>query len=267
MEHRISIITITYNSAKTIEETILSVINQNYSNLEYIIIDGKSTDDTLNIINKYKTKINKIISEPDKGISDAFNKGIREATGEIIGIINSDDMLNTDVLNKINDIVNAYPNNDIYYGNGIIFDKESNYIYKPIYKIENILKYMFICHPSTFERKTAYEKYGDFNINYKCSMDFELLSRMYIKGAKFKYFDYECALFRRGGTSWKTFDVTMEESTQIAIRNGIEPKEAKKYYKKIKIKQRIIQLTKKLNLEIILRNLVKKQYKFNGKRW
>lgn len=101
---KISIITITYNSEKTIEETILSIINQNYQNIEYIIIDGGSKDNTLNIINKYKTKISKVISEPDNGISDAFNKGIREATGDIIGIINSDDILNIDTLNELNNI-------------------------------------------------------------------------------------------------------------------------------------------------------------------
>lgn len=195
---KISIITITYNSEKTIEETILSIINQNYQNIEYIIIDGGSKDNTLNIINKYKTKISKVISEPDNGISDAFNKGIREATGDIIGIINSDDILNIDTLNELNNIIEKEPDYDVYYGNGIIFDDRRNHVYKPNNKIEDILKYMFICHPATFVKKSAYERYGMFNVKYKCAMDFELLSRMYLEGAKFKYFDYECTWFRLG---------------------------------------------------------------------
>ena len=87
---KISIVTITYNSEKTLEETIQSVVSQEYNNFEYLIIDGGSTDHTLDIVNKYRDKIAVVVSETDKGISDAFNKGIRLATGEIIGIINSE---------------------------------------------------------------------------------------------------------------------------------------------------------------------------------
>ena len=90
---KISIITITYNSEKTIEETVKSVIDQDYPDVEYIIVDGQSKDCTLQIIEKYSSHISTLISEPDRGICDAFNKGIANATGEIIGIINSDDML------------------------------------------------------------------------------------------------------------------------------------------------------------------------------
>ena len=93
MQPKISIVTITFNSENTVEETIKSVISQDYSNLEYIIIDGASTDRTLEVVNKYRDRIARIVSEPDKGISDAFNKGIRYATGDVIGIINSDDIL------------------------------------------------------------------------------------------------------------------------------------------------------------------------------
>ena len=98
---KISIITITFNSEKTLEETIESVLSQNYPNLEYLIIDGGSSDGTLEIVKRYKDKIDFVISEPDRGISDAFNKGIRYATGEIVGIINSDDLLLPDALHKV----------------------------------------------------------------------------------------------------------------------------------------------------------------------
>ena len=98
---KISIITITYNSEKTLENTIKSVIGQNYDDLEYIIIDGGSKDGTLKIAEQYKKYISVIVSEPDNGISDAFNKGISHATGELIGIINSDDMLADGALKTI----------------------------------------------------------------------------------------------------------------------------------------------------------------------
>lgn len=259
MKNKISIITITYNSERTIEETIQSVINQKYENLEYIIVDGGSTDNTLNIVNKYKENITKFISEPDEGISDAFNKGIKQATGEIIGIINSDDMLNSNALNELNNVIEKEPKYDVYYGNGIIFDEKSNYIYKPTNKIEDILKYMFICHPATFVKKTAYEKYGVFDIKYKCAMDFELLSKMYLNGAKFKYVDYECTWFRLGGTSRKKAIITRDESIEIAVKNGIDRKKAQQYFNKIYRKQKYIELTKKIGIEKLLRRLIKKQ--------
>lgn len=101
---KISIVTITYNSEKTLEETILSVVNQNYCNLEYLIIDGGSKDSTLKIEDKYRDKISFVISEPDKGIIDAFNKGIKYASGDIIGIINSDDILCDGALQAIADL-------------------------------------------------------------------------------------------------------------------------------------------------------------------
>ena len=98
---KISIITITYNSERTVEETLKSVISQAYPKLEYIIVDGASKDKTLDVVAKYKDSIARIISEPDKGIADAFNKGIRMATGDLIGIINSDDLLLPGALRKM----------------------------------------------------------------------------------------------------------------------------------------------------------------------
>ena len=258
---KISIITVTYNSEKTIESTILSVLNQKYTDLEYIIIDGKSSDNTLNIVEKYKDKIDVIISEPDNGISDAFNKGIKLATGDVIGIINSDDMLTENALEELNSIIQEYPDYDVYYGNSIIFDKKSAHIYKPDCDINNILKYMFISHPSTFVRKSCYEKYGTFDVNYKCAMDFELLSKMYLNGAKFKYFDYECTWFRLGGASRTKDNITKKESIQIAIRNGINEKEANKFFNKVEKRQKYIDFANKIGIENFLRKIIKKQNK------
>ena len=90
---KISIVTVVYNNEDTIEQAILSVINQTYPDIEYILIDGQSTDNTLNIINKYKNQVSKIISEPDNGIYDAMNKGLKKCTGDLVGILNSDDFI------------------------------------------------------------------------------------------------------------------------------------------------------------------------------
>lgn len=199
---KISIITITYNSGKTLEETIKSVINQNYPNLEYIIIDGGSSDDTLLIVEKYKKHINIVVSEPDKGISDAFNKGINRATGEIIGLINSDDILLPGTLKILAD--NYSEDIDVYRGNTMIWDEKLNNQLRVVPSMKftlGIFKTNSICHPSTFISRKAYLKWGTYDLNYKFMMDADLLTRFYHKGAKMLYIDKDMATFRLGGVS------------------------------------------------------------------
>lgn len=197
---KISLITITFNSDKTIEDTIKSVINQDYENLEYIIVDGGSKDNTLSIVEKYKNKISKIISEPDRGISDAFNKGINLASGEIIGIINSDDILLPNALQAIAD--NYDPDISVYSENVIIWDEESDY------KVREFpdLKFDFwpghkVAHQGRFVTKNAYVTYGLYNVELKYMMDYDLLLRFYRKGLKFKHVDHDAALYRLGGAT------------------------------------------------------------------
>ena len=121
---KISIITVCYNSEAHIEEAILSVINQSYENKEYLVIDGGSKDGTLNIIEKYKDKIDYFVSEPDKGISDAFNKGIKAATGDIIGILNSDDFMMKDALTKVAEQYEVGV--DLYRGFTLVWNEKRN---------------------------------------------------------------------------------------------------------------------------------------------
>ena len=152
---KISIITITYNSENTIEDTINSVVSQKYDNLEYLIIDGGSTDHTLDIVNKYRDKIAVVISEPDKGISDAFNKGIRNATGEIIGIINSDDIL---MIGALSCIANNYkPSIDVYSGNVLFWFENTGkeYSVKPEITFDKLKLQYSVAHPGRFIRKSA----------------------------------------------------------------------------------------------------------------
>lgn len=198
---KISIITITYNSEKTVEETIKSVVSQNYPSLEYLIIDGGSKDKTLEIVEKYRDKISFVISEPDKGISDAFNKGIKYATGEIIGIINSDDLLLPCALKVVAD---AYePNVDVYSGN-VLFWNDTNgktCICKPDISFEKLKLQYSVAHPSRFIRKDAYERFGNYDLRFRYNMDTNLLCRFYQKGAKFIHIDKELSKFRMGATT------------------------------------------------------------------
>lgn len=218
---KISIITITYNSEKTIENTIKSVINQEYNNLEYVIIDGVSTDNTLNIIKKYTDEINLVISEPDEGISDAFNKGIKNSTGEIIGIINSDDLLLPGALQIIAE--NYSKEIDVYRGNTIIWDDITDEKIKviPTMKFSKYKLSHNVCHQSTFVNKSAYTKWGVFKTNYKYMMDGDLLIRFTQNKAVMKYINQDLAVFRLGGVTDSSFlDKISEIESTVIDNNG-----------------------------------------------
>lgn len=218
---KISIITITYNSEKTLEDTIKSVISQSYPNMEYIIIDGKSSDNTLSIIEKYRSKINLVISEPDEGISDAFNKGILNSTGEIIGIINSDDILLDNALKTIAE--NYEYDVDVYRGNTIIWNDKNDLKVReiPSMKFKTLHFFLKVSHQSTFITKSAYQKYGLYKKNYKFLMDVDLLTRFYNHKAKFKYINHDIALYRMGGiTSTNIFRKKREMKDYIMSNNG-----------------------------------------------
>lgn len=216
----ISIITITYNSGKTLEETIKSIISQDYPRLEYVIIDGGSKDNTLDIIHKYDESIAVVVSEPDKGISDAFNKGIRHSSGEIIGIINSDDILMPGTLTKI---AKHYSKDiDVYSGNVAMWNDQADtfYVRKPDIVFDSIRKPYRAAHPARFIRKDAYEKYGMYSIELRYMMDVDLLYRFYKHGAVFTHIDDEFVKFRIGGTSSDNHSKKKNDFKVFVSNNG-----------------------------------------------
>ncbi len=221
MQPKISIVTITYNSEATVEETIKSVVAQDYPNVEYIIIDGASKDSTLAIVDKYRDKIAKVVSEPDKGISDAFNKGIKNATGDIIGIINSDDVLLPGALSTV---AAAYEEGvGVYRGNIFVWDSENDVKIQacPSMKFPlHTFKKRIVCHQSTFVAKWAYDKYGVFKTHFKFMMDVDLLIRFYEAGVKFKNIPTELAMFRLGGVTSSSFLKKTDELERLFRENG-----------------------------------------------
>lgn len=182
MNPKVSIITVCYNSERTIEDTLQSVINQSYPNIEYIVIDGISTDGTLSIINKYKDKITTIVSEKDNGIYDAINKGIKLATGEIIANLNSDDFYIDN--NVIADVVTSFEKDktdtlyaDLYYVDAIDTNKIVRYWKSKQYKDGLFLKGWMPPHPTFFVKKEVYEKHGLFDLQFKSAADYEIMLR------------------------------------------------------------------------------------------
>ncbi len=217
---RISIITVCYNSEKYIEECIKSVVNQPYLNKEYLVIDGGSTDGTLAIIERYKEMIDYFVSEPDCGISDAFNKGIAASTGDIIGIINSDDKLEEDALSIVAEEFD--PEIDVYRGICKVWNDQTNFIFfeKPTMYWPLIPIKMRGAHPATFVSSSAYNKYGVFDKALRYSMDIDLFIRLSQQKAIHKYINKPLATFRLGGVSQDSEKKRLNELCFILKKNG-----------------------------------------------
>jgi glycosyltransferase len=179
---KISIITAVYNSFNFIDNCLQSIVKQTYNDIEHIVIDGGSTDGTLDVINKYRDNIATLISEPDNGIYDAMNKGIKLARGEIIGILNSDDFyVNDTIIEKVVDTFKKY-NVDSCYGDLIYVDKNDTnkvirYWKSSQYKYGSFKYGWHPPHPTFFVKKEVYDKYGAFDTNFEISADFELMLR------------------------------------------------------------------------------------------
>lgn len=197
---KITIITVCVNAEKTIKDTIESVLKQSYKDFEYIIVDGKSSDDTLKIISKYKDKRIRLISEKDKGLYDAMNKGIKLATGDIIGTINSDDILaSEDIFQTIID--NFDENTDVIYANIKYYNEDFSKVKRDFISGTKENDYFCPAHPSMYVRKQIYEKIGTYNINYKIAADFDFMVRCNLNNVRYKYIDKYFVYMRYGGKS------------------------------------------------------------------
>lgn len=225
---KFSVITISFNAALVIGKTIESVLTQDYLDYEYIFVDGASRDDTNSIIDSYKPQFEEKaiavthVSEPDKGISDGFAKGVRLAKGEIVIILNAADEMLPGTMSFLAEQFDD--STDVLYGNIIWHDELRGIEYiKKSKSPEHLdqLKYtMVVKHPATYIKKTAYEKYGNYDPHFKYAMDTELLLRMYKKGAKFKYIDHEFTFFQAGGASDTHLIDGLKEAAKIAKEAG-----------------------------------------------
>ena len=208
---KVSIITVVYNGSSHLEQTILSVINQTYENIEYIIIDGGSTDGTVELLEKYDERIDYWVSEKDEGIYDAMNKGIAKATGEIVGLINADDWYEVDAVTQVVEtFVNS--NADIVHGSmQIIKESGDSFVKKVETDLSRFAKGMLLNHPTVFVKRTLYERYGYFNTKYKIVADWELMLRWWIQGISFVGINVTLANFRMGGASSAYLKKSLEE--------------------------------------------------------
>ncbi|HXD92087.1 MAG TPA: glycosyltransferase family 2 protein [Bacteroidia bacterium] len=204
---KISIITVTYNSAQTLEQTIQTVLAQTYPNVEYIIVDGKSTDNTLAVIEKYRDRISTFVSEKDDGLYHALNKGIALATGDIIGILHADDFyIDNTVLTKVAETFAAKKADavyaDLYYVDKDNTDKIIRTWKSGEYKASNFLWGWMPPHPTFFVKKEFYTKHGAFNTNLRTAADYEIMLRLlYRHNIKAAYLPKFIIKMRVGGQS------------------------------------------------------------------
>ena len=217
----ISIITVSFNSEKTIEKTIISVLQQNYENIEYIVIDGNSKDGTLDIIKKYEGSIDLWVSENDEGIFNAINKGISNCSGDIIGILNSDDYFYEDALQIVKSYFETMPNIDFLFGsvNKHII-KHGFYPNKIFWTFE-----FYTAHSlGFFIKSSSQKKIGYYNIKYKYSADYDLFYRMIVKlkmiGTSTKKNEIMGFFNPHGLSSRLRYIDYLNENTRIRLDNG-----------------------------------------------
>lgn len=229
----VTIVTATYNSVATLADTIESVLHQSYRKIEYLIIDGGSNDGTLDLIRSYEPKFEgrmRWVSEPDKGLYDAMNKGIAMATGDVVGILNSDDFYTSDdVLERIakemqqGDVDAVY--SDIHFVNDSDLTKCVRYYSSKGFRLWKMRLGFIPAHPSFYCKREVYEKYGTFDLDFKLAADFEnLLRLLFIHRIKTRYIPMDSVTMRTGGASTsgvQSYKQGMQDHLKAYKKNGV----------------------------------------------
>ncbi len=218
----VSIITACYNSEEFIKDTVESVFNQTYGRIEYIIVDGGSTDGTMDIIKEYEARYSdqlRWISEGDEGVFHAMNKGIELSNGTIIGILNSDDWYEPETIETVVNEMTEDDSLDIVHG--LLRDIEDDKIFKVEGVSSDFLETKMIKHPTCFVRKRAYERCGKFDLNYKLCADYELMLRFKQNNLKFKMLEKVLANYRLGGLTFRKRNSSYFEEKDIQHKYNV----------------------------------------------
>lgn len=227
---KVSIITVCYNSSSTIRDTIESVLSQSYEDIEYIVVDGASTDSTLDILSEYRDRIATVVSEKDKGIYDAMNKGVAAANGDFIGILNSDDMFfDGDTVKNLVSFLKERPDIDASYADLVFVQRQKTDVVTRKYSSSGFtvgkIRFGFmIPHPTFYARRELFEKFGSYKLGYRVSADFELMARFFTKSVKMARYPAVMVKMRDGGISTTGFWWRVHQNLEIVRackENGI----------------------------------------------
>ncbi|GGK10634.1 glycosyltransferase family 2 protein [Pseudomonas matsuisoli] len=218
---KISIITVCYNSAETVRDTIESVLAQTYSNVEYIVIDGASKDSTMDVVRSYESRIATVVSETDSGIYDAMNKGIHAATGDFIGILNSDDIFAHErVLEDLANFLQLNPDVDATYADLVFVQRDATDKLTRRYSSKGFAPWkirfgFMVPHPTFYARRELFERFGLYKLGYRVSADFELMARFFQAGIKAKRHPQVMVKMREGGISTTGFWWRIHQNMEI----------------------------------------------------
>jgi glycosyltransferase involved in cell wall biosynthesis len=218
---RVSIITVVYNGDAYLEQTIRSVAEQDYPNLEYIIIDGGSTDRTLDIIHRNKAHIDYWVSEADEGIYDAMNKGIAHATGDVIGLINADDWYEPGIVEWVVDVMEISGVDVVHGGMNILQEKEEVLVKPAPQDLGGLSRGMLLNHPAVFAKASLYRKYGLFDLDYPIAADWEMMVRWWLNSVEFYADEKVFVNFRMGGASSVGLRKSFEEKHRIRKKHRL----------------------------------------------
>jgi glycosyltransferase involved in cell wall biosynthesis len=223
MDPAITIITVCRNAARTLQSTIDSVVSQSYRNVEYIIIDGASTDDTMAIVDRQRSTFARVISEADRGIYDAMNKGLRHATGDLVGYIMADDQYLPGALRRVADAWRLDRAADLIVGATRVKNARtgSQSIGRPVYRTaKSGHPYASVPHPSAFVARESYAKYGNYDTTFSISADAELFFRFASCGARLVELPDVLAEFNSGGVSSRNEFAPIREHFRVRRRYG-----------------------------------------------
>ena len=214
--HKFSIITVCLNAAGTIEQAMDSVLSQTCPPFEYIVIDGGSTDGTREIIERYRPRLTHIVLEPDEGIYDAFNKGVARATGDVVGILNADDLYAPWALETVAEAYRQSPDPGVFYGKLAVVDEaRCRWTVYPVGDHRRLTSHMSIAHPATFVARSVYDRNGLFDPSFRVSGDWELMLRFFRFGVPFYPVDRVLTAFRNSGVSSAYSERLIAENRKI----------------------------------------------------
>lgn len=225
-KHLFSIITVVYNDAENLEKTIKSLLAQSYKGFEYIVIDGGSNDNTLDVVNRYKEQIDYFVSEPDKGIYDAMNKGIKAANGKFINFLNAGDIFYSAAsLHLVSRTAYQYTQTEIFYGQALRISSEKSrlkFIKGGIITPSNLFTSIPFCHQAIFYSTSLFEEIGLYDASYKVTADYQWLIRYYNKRKNLKkmlFLENKLVEYLEGGFSFKNIRIAAKEKLRIALKD------------------------------------------------
>lgn len=224
----VSVVTICYDSAPTIERTLRSVRDCPYPELEYVVADGGSRDGTLEILGRYEGAITSLVSERDGGISDAFNKGIARATGEWVGLVNADDFLIPEAPARVVDVASRHPDADVIYGDALIIEGDRTSRMPSCPDLTGIAIDFPMAHCATWVRREAYERFGGYSEGFRYAMDYEWVYRAHRQGAVFVRIPELLGAFRMGGINTRFRIATMREVERLQVLHGTPRAQARR---------------------------------------